>query len=66
MTFLPPFLPPELLDEMFNILYNLEIIEEDDFYTWRDKGTENFGKGSAVMVVRSFFDWLQLDGENPP
>ena len=66
MTFLPPSLPPELLDEMFNILYNLEIMEEEDFYTWRDKGTEKFGKGNALMVVKPFFDWLQLDEENPP
>ena len=43
---------------MFNAIYDLEIVGEDMFRKWRDKGTEQFGKGAAVLTVKSFFEWL--------
>lgn len=47
-----------LLNGMFNQIYDLEIVGEEEFRRWRDKGTENYGKGAAVTTVKSFFDWL--------
>ena len=43
---------------MFNQIYDLEIVGEDVFRQWKDKGTESFGKGAAVLTVKNFFDWL--------
>ena len=50
---------------MFNIVYNLDIAGEDEFVSWKDKGTVNFGRGNAVMNVKGFFEWLMStsDGE---
>lgn len=47
-----------MLNNMFNAIYDLEIVGEDMFRKWRDKGTEQFGKGAAVLTVKSFFEWL--------
>ena len=47
-----------LLYSMFNLIYDLEIVGEVEFRRWRDKGTENYGKGAAVATVKNFFDWL--------
>ncbi len=52
---------------MFNIVHNLEVVEEDVFYAWKDKdmgelkGDELYGRGNAVMSVKGFFDWLNSD-----
>ena len=54
----------ELLDEMFNIVYNTEVVGEDDFLEWYQSGTELYGRGTAVMSVKSFFDWLKLDEDS--
>ena len=43
---------------MFNRIYDLEIVGEEVFCRWRDKGTEAFGKGAAVATVKNFFEWL--------
>ncbi len=48
----------ELLDNMFNSLYNLEVLDEEDFKKWMQSGTEQYGRGNAVMSVKTFFDWL--------
>ena len=47
-----------MLNHMFNQIYDLEIVGEDMFRKWRDKGTEAYGKGAAVVSVKTFFDWL--------
>ena len=47
-----------LLNNIFNQIYDLEIIKEEEFRQWRDKGVESFGKGTAVATVQNFFDWL--------
>ena len=44
---------------MFNQAYDVEVVGEESCYRWRDKGTENFGKGNAVQSVKSFFEWLE-------
>ena len=43
---------------MFNLLFDVDVVSKQVFYGWRDKGTETFGKNSALMSVRTFFDWL--------
>ena len=44
---------------MFNLVYDVEVVEENVFFWWRDHGTERFGKGNAIQSVKSFFDWLE-------
>ena len=65
--FLSQLLPPtttELLGDMFDIVYNTEVVSEEDLKKWREEGTELFGRGMALMSVRSFFEWLQSDSED--
>ena len=44
---------------MFNLVYDVDVVNELSFYRWRDKGTERFGRGNAVISVKTFFDWLE-------
>ena len=44
---------------MFNLVYDVEVVSEQSFYSWRDKGTERLGKGNAVISVKPFLDWLE-------
>ena len=37
----------------------MDVVSEQSFYSWRDKGTERLGKGNAVISVKTFFDWLE-------
>ena len=46
---------------MFNLVYDVDVVSEQSFYSWRDKGTERLGKGNAVISVKTFFDWLESD-----
>ena len=43
---------------MFNRIYDLDVVGEEEFRRWKDKGTEGFGKGVALASVKNFFDWL--------
>lgn len=54
---------PGLLNAIFNQLYDLEVVGEDAFLQWRDRGTESYGKGNAVISVKTFFDWLEAESE---
>ena len=56
----------ELLKEMFNIVYNTEVVNEDEFYTWETQGSEQYGRGNAIMSVKSFFEWLKSDSDDAP
>ena len=50
----------ELLCQMFNAVYDCEVVGENSCYTWRDRAQEGVeGKGTAVMSVKAFFDWLE-------
>ena len=64
-SFVPPSLPPsacpDLLYMMFNVIYNLDFVDEKQFYKWRDDDQEMFGKGNAIATVKRFFDWLMSD-----
>eukprot|EP00731_Ephydatia_muelleri_P015436 Em0008g1156a len=52
--------PPKVLCQMFNAVYDCEVVGENSCYTWRDRAQEGVeGKGTAVMSVKAFFDWLE-------
>jgi translation initiation factor 4G len=52
--------PPQLLHRIFYALYNnLEMIDEATFVEWRERGTEQIGKGNAVHSLDDFFKWLE-------
>jgi len=58
----------ELLNNMFNVVYDVDVVSEQVFCGWRDKGTETFGKRNSEISVKTFFDWLdcaetESDGE---
>ena len=53
----------ELLKEMFNLVYDSEVVNEDEFYFWEREGTEQYGRGNAIMSVQSFFEWLKSSAE---
>ena len=53
-----------MLNEMFSIVYNTEVLNEDDFFEWEKNGTELFGRRNAVMSVKNFFEWLRSDTED--
>ena len=44
---------------MFNLVYNTEVLSEDDFFEWEKNGSELYGRGNALYSVRSFFEWLK-------
>ena len=44
---------------MFNLLYDVDMVSEQSFFTWRDKGTELYGKRNAILSVKVLFDWLE-------
>ena len=54
-------LPPiaGLLNQLFNLMYDVEVVAEDVFVSWRDHGREGLGKGFAVQSVKTFFEWLE-------
>ena len=43
---------------MFNAVYDREVVTENTCYVWRDQEQGVEGKGTAVMSVKPFFDWL--------
>lgn len=46
-------LPKYLLAHLFNQMYDLEIIDEEAFYIWKDEINENYpNKGRALFHVR--------------
>lgn len=53
-------LPKYLLPHLFNQMYDLEIIEEEAFYAWKDEINENYpNKGRALFHLQKWFNWLQ-------
>ncbi len=51
----------ELLHNLFNIAYDLDLVDTQEFYNWRDDDQVMYGKGTAVASVKPFFDWLKAD-----
>jgi translation initiation factor 4G len=45
--------PKYLLAHLFNAMYDLELIEEEAFYAWKDEINENYpNKGQALFHVK--------------
>ncbi|CAB4020089.1 eukaryotic translation initiation factor 4 gamma 2-like, partial [Paramuricea clavata] len=56
--------PKGLLLRMFVTLYDLEIIEEDAFISWKeDVNDQHPGKGRALFQVNSWLTWLETAAE---
>ena len=54
----------ELLSSLFAIVYDLDLVDEKEFYTWRDDDQVMYNKGAAVASVKPFFDWLKSDSRS--
>ncbi|VVC30529.1 Hypothetical protein CINCED_3A005143 [Cinara cedri] len=51
--------PKGLLLRWFNLMYELEIIEEEAFFKWREDVTDEYpGKGKALFQVNTWLTWL--------
>ena len=37
----------------------MDVVSEQPFFTWRDEGTELYGKRNAILSVKVLFDWLE-------
>ncbi len=47
--------PKYFLAHLFNAMYDLELIEEEAFYSWKDEINENYpNKGQALFHVNNF------------
>jgi translation initiation factor 4G len=47
--------PKYFLAHLFNQMYDLEIIEEEAFFKWKDEINENYpSKGQALFYVNTF------------
>jgi translation initiation factor 4G len=56
--------PKYLLAHLFNQMYDLEIIDEEAFYMWKDEINENYpDKGQALFSLQKWFSWLQEASE---
>lgn len=48
--------PKHLLPHLFNQMYDLELVEEEAFYIWKDEINENYpNKGQALFHVKFLF-----------
>lgn len=51
--------PKGLLLRWFNLMYELEIVEEEAFLKWREDVTDDYpGKGRALFQVNTWLTWL--------
>lgn len=54
-----------MLLRWFVNLYDLEIIEEDAFLTWKEDLAQDYpGKGKALFQVNQWLTWLQETEED--
>lgn len=49
----------ELLHTLFNMVNDVGLVDEQEFYMWKDDGQIMYGKGTAVASVYAFFEWLK-------
>ena len=53
-----------LLVRWFNAFYEMEIVDEEVFFLWKEQVTEEFpGKGQALFQVNSWLTWLEEEAE---
>lgn len=51
--------PKGLLEKWFNMLYELEIVEEEVFFRWKEDINDEYpGKGRALFQVNKWLTWL--------
>ena len=56
--------PKYFLAHLFNAMYDLELIEEEAFYLWKDEINESYpNKGQALFHLQRWFNWLQEASE---
>jgi len=56
--------PKYFLAHLFNQMYDLEIIEEEAFFRWKDEINENYpNKGQALFHLQRWFSWLEEASE---
>ena len=53
-------LSADVLDKLFTVLYENDIVGDEAFLNWEERGRENLeGRGIALMSVQSFMTWLK-------
>ena len=52
--------PKGMLLRWFNLLYDLEIVEEEAFLRWKEDVSDEYpGKGKALFQVNQWLTWLE-------
>ena len=50
----------DILDSLFTVLYENDVVGEEVFLKWEERGREDLeGRGVALMSVKSFMIWLK-------
>ena len=53
-------LSADVLDKLFTLLYENDVVGEEVFLKWEEKGREDLeGRGVALLSVDSFMKWLK-------
>eukprot|EP00050_Salpingoeca_kvevrii_P011525 m.16043 g.16043 ORF g.16043 m.16043 type:complete len:804 (-) comp3471_c0_seq1:1830-4241(-) len=56
--------PKGMILRYFVHLYDLDVIEEDAYMTWREEVTDDFpGKGEALIAVNEYLNWMKTAEE---
>jgi len=54
--------PKGSLLRWFHMLYDMNIVDDDVFFTWKEEINDNFpGKGQALFQVNTWLNWLAED-----
>ncbi|KAJ6218468.1 hypothetical protein RDWZM_009625 [Blomia tropicalis] len=52
--------PKGLLEKWFNMLYELEIVDDEVFFKWKEDINDEYpGKGNALFQVNKWLTWLE-------
>ena len=53
-------LSADVLDKLFTLLYENDVVGEEVFLKWEERGREDLeGRGVALLSVDSFMTWLK-------
>ena len=53
-------LSADVLDKLFTLLYENDVVGEEVFLKWEERGREDLeGRGVALLSVYSFMTWLK-------
>lgn len=57
--------PKGMLLRWFDLLYSLEIIEDEAFLKWKEDVTDEYpGKGKALFQVNQWLIWLEEEDDD--